>query len=239
MYSHPSCYASRLGTCCSKITREHYVSHGVLKRMGDTITIIGASWLGNKPKSIPVATFAPKVLCEAHNTALSALDDTAKKVFDALLDFDAELSPPVNSPLHRIVRVNGWAFERWFLKVYCGMHAAGHLKEPGTIPDYIIESLFHDTPLPLDLGLYMAGQVGQLVNIRTTLGIQLGVRPDNGDTYALGVTLAGIGFHCSIRPARDGGTGKVDNRDRHVPGIKLHDERSGHVRELELDWARG
>jgi hypothetical protein len=238
MYAHPRCYASRLGTCSSKITKEHYVSHGVLKRFGDRITIIGATWLGKGPKTIPIATFAPKVLCEAHNATLSALDNTAKNVFDALLDFDAELSPRATSPAHRSVRVSGWEFERWFLKVYCGMHAAGHLKEPGVIPEYVIESLFNDTPLPMDLGLYMAGHIGQLVKIATTLGIQLGVRPDNGDTFALGLTLAGVGFHCSIRPARDGGTGKVDDRERHVPGIQLHDQRTGRVRELDFEWAR-
>ncbi|MGH7270575.1 MAG: hypothetical protein ACREJ3_09105 [Polyangiaceae bacterium] len=159
-------------------------------------------------------------------------------MFEALLDFDADLRPPASPPQHRVVRVSGWAFERWFLKVSCGMHAAGHLKEPGSVPDYIIESLFHDAPLPMDLGLYMAGQLGQLVSVATMLRIQLGVRPDNGDIYALGITLAGVGFHCSITPARDGGTGKVDNRNRHVPGTKLHDERSGHVRELDFDWAR-
>jgi len=131
MYSHPRCYASRLGTCSPKITREHYVSHGVLKRFGDTIAISGAPWLGTQPKTIPVATFAPKVLCETHNTALSPLDDVAKRVFEALLDFDADLRPPASPPQHRVVRVSGWAFERWFLKVFCGMHAAGHLKEPG------------------------------------------------------------------------------------------------------------
>jgi hypothetical protein len=90
----------------------------------------------------------------------------------------------------------------------------------------------------MDLGLYMAGHVGQAVKIETALRIQVGARPDNGEIYALGLTLAGVGFHCSIRPARDGGTGKVDGRDRHVPGIKLHDQRTERVRELDFDWTR-
>jgi hypothetical protein len=49
--------------------------------------------------------------------------------------------------------------------------------------------------------------------------------------------LCGVVFRFSLAPARDGGTGKVDGRDRHVSGIVLNDQNTGFVRELNLDWS--
>lgn len=230
------CYASRLGNCATKIEKEHYVSHGVLKIIGKTFTIVGADWLGTSPKTISAKRFAARVLCTTHHRLLSPLDEAAKRVFKAILDFNAELSLPVPVPPHCEVTVSGWDFERWVLKLYCGMHAAGHLRDAGPIPGYVIDSVFNRQRLPMDLGLYLEGNLGDLVTVGNTLAIRPLSRPDNGETVALVIALAGVGFRCAIRPARDGGSGSVDGRERRVPGIRMEDQRSGCSRELTLEW---
>src|SRR5450755_1368598 len=105
-------------------------------------------------------------------------------LFATIVKFNNELSHPNTNAQHRLVRVSGWGFERWMLKAYCGMNAAGHIGKPSAIPDYMIEALFHGHPLPMDLGLYMAGQVGDLLQIGKTLQLRPARRPDTGEPCA-------------------------------------------------------
>jgi hypothetical protein len=233
MYSNPRCYASRLGTCSHDVDREHYISHGVLKEIGKTLTVL----INGAPQTFNVKDFAFEVLCKTHNNALSPVDEVAKVVFKTIVKLDYEAAHGNKKVPHRAVRASGWDFERWLIKVYCGINAAGHLGKTWPVADYLLEALFNRTPLPLDLGLYMGGNVGDLVTIGKTLQLRPLSRPDTGEPCGLLVDFCGIGFRLSLAPARDGGTGKVDGRDRHVPGITLRDERSGLVRELEFDWS--
>jgi hypothetical protein len=213
--------------------REHYVSHGVLKQIGKTITIL----INGAPQTFKMKDFAFEVLCKTHNRGLSSVDEAAKVVFKTIVKLDCEAAHGNRRVPHRVVRVSGWDFERWLIKVYCGINAASHLGKTWTVPDYLIESLFHRSPLPLDLGLYVEGSVGDLVTIGRTFQLRPIYRPDTGEPCAILAHFCGIAFRLSLAPARDGGTGKVDGRDRHIPGITLNDQRSGLVRELEFDWS--
>jgi hypothetical protein len=234
VYAHPKCYAARLGGCSHVISREHYISHGVLKKLNKrTITIRE----NGAPKEFTAKRFAFEVLCKAHNEALDPLDSLAKQVVTTLLKFDRETVRGGSNPMNGGVRVSGWDFERWVVKIYCGVNAAGHIGQPWPIPDYLLQTLFNGARLPMDLGLYIEGQVGDLVNVGKTVQLQPLRRPDTGEPCGLLVELCGLVFRCTLTPARDGGTGKVDGRDRHVPGIVLKDERSGRARELEFDWS--
>jgi hypothetical protein len=136
-----------------------------------------------------------------------------------------------------VVKVSGWDFEHWVLKLYCGMYAANFFTQPGTIPDYVLHALFRSQRLPMDLGLYMSGDVGDTLTVGPRLRVMTLARPDNGEACAIEVGYAGIGFRCTLRPGQDGGTGRIDGRDRHVPGIELRDERAGGSRELVMDWS--
>jgi hypothetical protein len=234
--SHPKCYAKRLGDCSSKITGEHYISEVILRRIGDgkTITVGGASWLnGGKPMSIAVKSFAANVLCTTHNSQLSPLDDVAKKVFDLLVGCETE-EDVGRASKHLLVRVSGWDFERWFVKAFCGLHAAGHLGDQPELPDYLIDSLFRRKPLPLDFGLYFGAAQGETVWTSKSLVFTALFRPDTREACGLFMNVAGLGFQCSLRPAKDGGTGTVDGKERRFHGFKF--DLPGRVREAEFDW---
>jgi hypothetical protein len=234
VYAHPQCYAARLGTCSRDISAEHYISLSVLKKLDKkTISILYSGEL----KTFTAKKFAFEVLCGNHNRALGELDQAAKRVVTIVLRFNRELEHPRPAEPHRVERASGWEFERWMLKAYCGLNSAGHIGAPWPMPDYIIDAVFNGTPLPMDLGLYMGGEVGDLVHVGKTIQLRPIRRRDTGEPCSLLFELCGVAFRLSLAPARDGGTGKVDGRDRHVPGIMMKDERSGAVRELEFDWS--
>jgi hypothetical protein len=234
--SHPKCYAKRLGDCSSKITGEHYISESILRRIGDgkTITVGGASWLnGGKPMSIAVKSFAANVLCTTHNAQLSPLDDVALKVFNLLVGCETE-EDVRRAPKHLLVRVSGWDFERWFVKAFCGMHAAGHLGDQPELPGYLIDSLFRRKSLPLDFGLYFGAALGETVWMSKSVVFTTPFRPDTREAFGVSMQFAGLAFQCSVRPETDGGKGVVDGTARHFHGFKF--EVPGRVREAEFDW---
>jgi hypothetical protein len=218
--SHPECYAGRLQQCSPIITDEHYISHSILRRIG----------VDDDP-------FRHPILCRSHNRKLGRLDEVAKRVFDALVDFEVEMRAPSGRfPNHRTVRVSGWDFERWFVKAYCGMNAARVVKDSGSIPDYMIDSLFRRQHLPLDLGLYFGEPLGATLWVGSkTLGFVTGVRPDTGEVCNLHMAFSGVGFYCSLRPMREGGTGVMDGRQHHFAGFTFKDGER--LRALEFDWS--
>ena len=44
-YSHPRCYLGFTQNCCTKISGEHFVSQGILRQIGQSVSITGAPWL--------------------------------------------------------------------------------------------------------------------------------------------------------------------------------------------------
>src|SRR5205809_280987 len=89
-FSHPKCYASKLNNCSSKISREHFVSHAILRAIGASGPVLtkGLRWQsGSTEQFIPTSRLASNVLCQKHNSALSRLDDEATSLFTFLQDF--------------------------------------------------------------------------------------------------------------------------------------------------------
>jgi hypothetical protein len=118
------CYAAALGGCSVGLTAEHYISESVLKEMEKLgpMTLSGVSWL-NEPKVISSSTLKARILCETHNERLSALDTEASRLFRWLTPIavpGADLSPQID--------LDGKLFERWLLKVLCGLLASGNLQ---------------------------------------------------------------------------------------------------------------
>jgi hypothetical protein len=235
-FAHPKCYAKRLGDCSTIISSEHYISESILIRIGGgkMITVGGASWLnGGEPKSIAVGSFAANVLCDRHNSQLSPLDTVALNVFNLLVGCETQ-EDVRRAPKHLLVRVSGWDFERWFVKAFCGLHAAGHLGDQPELPDYLIESLFLRKPLPHDFGLYFGAVLDEVLWMSKSLVFTTLFRPDTREACGFFMNVAGLGFQCSLRPANDGGTGIVDGKQRLFHGFKF--DLPGRVREVEFNW---
>lgn len=120
-YANPKCYARALHDCSKTISGEHYISDGILQQISDEGQILVAGLprteTGNF-KQIAAKTLKPRILCTRHNEALSTLDTLASKFFRFLDD---------QSPQDNLLFVNGDEFERWMLKVLCGLAASGSL----------------------------------------------------------------------------------------------------------------
>jgi hypothetical protein len=240
-YTNPDCYAGPLGDCSRKLSREHFISKDVLERLGATVRVSGVPWLpAGSSRPIPITKLKSWVLCVDHNSGLSPLDAAAGKLFDLFTRFDHELSSSEDFPTHEDVRVDGLAFERWLYKVYCGLHFGGHLGAGGVrlsspaLPDYVLVALFRSEPVPPDYGLYFGGQLGTQMSGRKQVAFGPMTHPETGAVQGLLADFHGLTFVCSIRPGRSGGTGRMDNLQRHPAGIELRS--GGRVRAITFQW---
>jgi len=166
-FSHTACYARSLEDCSATLTREHYSSKGVLNTIAGDNTVIRVSGLPFQGEE-SVLNLSPdalcgKILCERHNTALSAIDQTATRLAEALLELLGLEAPSV--PPRR--QFAGQDIEKWLLKKLVGSIAVGNLKigeqfvPKGHLkptPE-LLSLLFGDAVLLPPWGLYVRGDV--------------------------------------------------------------------------------
>jgi hypothetical protein len=120
-HAHERCYAAALTDCSTKISREHYISKGLLGLMGGTVDVAGLSF--QQPdtlRGLPEKSLTAKALCERHNHALAPLDAEVARLYEALRDFDAGLRDSASWVSEERV-VNGADIERWMLKALAGL----------------------------------------------------------------------------------------------------------------------
>ncbi|MGO9995819.1 MAG: hypothetical protein ACLPTF_25360 [Steroidobacteraceae bacterium] len=116
------CYASALGDCEGRLSKEHYFSAGVLRQLFQTgeYKVGGFHWQrsGYQPPSIP--SLSANILCEKHNRQLSPLDEEALRI---VLYFDNHVSIVAQGLHHTksVTEVRGELFERWILKALVGL----------------------------------------------------------------------------------------------------------------------
>src|SRR5580692_4183711 len=123
-YAHPSCYANELFNCSTDISREHYISKGLLIEMGGKPQIAGFSFQPQDTlRRVGVEALTSHILCKRHNSCLSPLDSDAQRCLGALRTFDADLQDG-RTPISDEVTINGTNLERWMLKVLIGMNHA-------------------------------------------------------------------------------------------------------------------
>ena len=177
-YQNAECYASPLCDCTDRISREHYITQGILHRLNQhkSLRVQGFPWLAGKT----IDTFSPKaltgkMLCARHNTALSGLDAIALRLFDAL-DAVANKSRIPEQCDEETFVFNGHDLERWLLKVLCGMLASSNLSDKGQAvvgrPDPLwVKILFQGLPFPKHWGLYFKGVPGDTIHSSPGIGV--------------------------------------------------------------------
>jgi len=166
-FSHPKCYASKLNNCSPKITREHFVSHGILRAIGASGPVLtkGLRWQpASKEQFIPTNGLASNILCENHNSQLSDLDNEAIRLFTFLQNF--QKGDKATLPKEAEIEIDGSLIERWLLKTTCGFLASNN--SPTYQPEihsrwkpehWWIDILFGRTPMPEPFGLHFFGGV--------------------------------------------------------------------------------
>lgn len=171
------CYLSSLDGCSSKMTREHFISKNILARMTtDRLTFEDAGhFFGGKERvEIGVDDFVAKVLCDAHNSALGPLDAAAGLVFSTIEALVKDIARIVDekTALESFHISSGLDIERWMIKVYCGLVAAGKIRgssgqilQRSALPSYLLDALLGNCSLPSPLGLYQNTFVGQTLKL--------------------------------------------------------------------------
>jgi hypothetical protein len=172
-FAHEHCYLSPTGDCGAKITKEHFVSRNILERITtSTLKFENAPHFfgGKQNVEIGIDAFSAKVLCDAHNSALSVLDDEAGSAFANIEDFAADLTryAAAGQVSHAFYLSSGVDIERWMVKVYCGLVAAAKIRGIGgttwgleALPPCLLDALMGKCALAAPLGLYYHSFVGQ------------------------------------------------------------------------------
>ncbi len=180
-YVNERCYLSPLGNCSRTITREHFISKNILKRIAwgketpgiatPTLKFEGARHFfgGKECLEIGINAFAAKVLCDKHNSALSLIDTAVGLAFETIeaLAEDAAKLHKGGSLLSFDIS-SGLDIERWMIKVFCGLIAAGKIKgisgqaaKRSCLQRYLLDALLGSKAVPEPLGLYMHTFAGQ------------------------------------------------------------------------------
>jgi hypothetical protein len=162
---HDKCYLNLTKACSDQISKEHLISHSVLKVLAEkTIEISGTPWLKpDEKKILPFGSLVSNCLCRTHNNALTNLDAAAGKFFEAFQKCGTTETGP---PLQFIF--NGHDIERWLLKMLAGMANSNYLAEAGeTLVNGLhgsidLAGLLQDpTKWVPPLGLYFTQRLGQ------------------------------------------------------------------------------
>lgn len=184
------CYASRLGDCGVKRSREHYISESLLHHLNrnNNLTVQGLPWVKNESQVVSPNSLASKVLCERHNTALSPLDAIAVRLFQA---FDEQGVHGSGQQLFHLF--NGHDLERWLLKILCGITCSKNLaldtEADVSIPDYWLDILFCGAQFPDHQGLYACKSRGH--RLEGPHGLQLRAITGRGRLSGIGLWVCG------------------------------------------------
>lgn len=200
-YAHPRCYARGDNNCSTKISKEHFISEVLLRRieLNDATKIAGLSWQrAERFDLIPTSGLASNILCERHNSILSGLDETIGLFVEAIKSIDR--SPYPAEPL----TFSGQDIERWMLKCVVGLAVSGNIRS--TIKPECVEVLFERAEWPDGWGMYFRLNDRPLYHT-DSLSIETRVGP-NKLLLAANIFLQGLPFVlCLGKPDNPGAFG--------------------------------
>jgi hypothetical protein len=187
-----ACWASCLGNCADKITREHLVSENLF--LDDEMTVEGFPWCKGKPVKVGLASLTAKILCEQHNSDLSEVDTAGGQAFDALREARRVANIRERNLKHRWsvrrTRIDGRRFERWCLKTLINLccdreNPIGRDSAiPGRPSERLVRMAYGLEPFPGRAGLYFVARVGMNIKSEDRVSfaplISLGRRIEGG-----------------------------------------------------------
>ena len=177
-YAHSKCYASSTNKCSTKISREHYISHNILKEFvyERGVKITGLPWIDYETwKILPTESLASNILCESHNTALSDLDAQMGRFFRTIIDFDEDFNS--DAPKEELAVFCGEDIEKWMLKTVCGMVASCQLATQGQKNDVPLKKewvdiLYKNHSWPEHWGMYFKVPADKTISKFKSISLQ-------------------------------------------------------------------
>lgn len=210
-YSHPRCWANSRGDCCTKISREHYISDNVLKVLGAE-TVRGSAYTGGRPGiDIKRKEFGANVLCCCHNSELSPLDASVGDLLVAQCLFVAEMNALDLAAESEQADFSGNDLEKWILKCLVAQTVARIFETGGTtiqVPDLVqmTRLVFDRTPWPARWGLWMKNHPERALDRSNTIDIEPIWMHDGRKLGGGTIAIGGLDFRLSLfSPAQNDG----------------------------------
>ncbi len=174
-----TCWASILGDCSGKLSREHLFSASLFSDKKE-ISVSGFPWCKGETKKIGIANCTSKILCSNHNSLLSPLDSSAGSAFATLqkcvkLCNARQLIEPAKFKV-RVFTINGLLLERWFLKTLInlcresGFHLGNKNKVIGVPSEHYVRVSFGKDVFRGKSGLYLVSKVGDQLEFKSEVG---------------------------------------------------------------------
>ncbi|WP_414657734.1 hypothetical protein ACINK0_10805 [Deinococcus sp. VB343] len=228
---------SGLNNCSPKISKEHYISKGILREIGENSQVMtaGLPFLGENEKMLRESSLTSKVLCEYHNNELSPLDSTAIRFINTLKNFEIELQHSIC--IRKTEVFCGEDIESWALKTLCGMLASGNVIISGeirreSVPQLWVDLLSGKQKWPRGWGLYLHSTVGQQNYSQQSFAFQAGCITNNSKIDAARFWFHGLPFVLLLHTPQD-----KSIFGHHHPGrIIWMKERIKRI--LEFSWQR-
>lgn len=241
-YSHPKCYASALNNCSKEISREHYVSKGILEILNknNDLKIKGFPWQAETEFiTISPNALASKVLCINHNSALAPLDSIFINFFNKFIDINEKFNISDNNK--DICLFNGNDIERALLKILCGSLSAKILKHNSknitnlTPSLELLKILYGIATFPKNWGLYFTNAVNSLINL--TPGINFASLSNGVDVYGCIFCLHGFNFILAMtNPPENKSETLLYNSAFRPKEFYFHDEKNKVEKLIMLGW---
>ena len=134
------------------MSREHTITQAMF--LDRELEVSGLPWC-MEPKKVGLANLTAKILCVAHNSALSPLDDEAVRFAEAMRESWRLLQVRVSAESKRWTflkfPVDGPRIERWFLKTLIN---ATHQTDSPIKDSSLVEIAFGKKPFEPPAGLY-------------------------------------------------------------------------------------
>ncbi|SRR5258708_18546477 len=244
------CFAKSLGNCDPKMSKEHYLSDGILKLIGNSslIGVAGFTWCEpGKLINVGKNSLQSKILCRKHNSELSNLDSIAITFFEFFSNLvDFEQGQKSLEKINKFIAIKGDLFERWLLKFVMGNVVSGNTK----IGKFDINSdfaneyvgvLFGLKPWPKEQGLYLNFHQKKNISTKHIQADFMGNLNNNKITVIL-ISFHGLPFVLRLfdfgKPLEElDKTNFAHQLKYHPSGIVL--VRSSGMFEVKFDWPHG
>lgn len=143
------CYARCLGDCRGRMSREHYISRGLLELVSDDDGLVSLGGpLSRVERTSAKNTAVAKILCEYHNSSLSHLDEEVLKLVQSVMEFNRKKES-------KSVVIDGHKLTKWFFKLLVGVYHSQN-KSDYIGDEYrnasLVKLLFSDKKLPMQFG---------------------------------------------------------------------------------------
>lgn len=203
-----NCWASVLGNCNTKISREHIISESFFTAL--SVKVQGLPWCKAEPKIIGLSSATAKTLCRTHNSELSPLDAEIGNFMFAIREhmrISEIRSKLVRTPLQvQRFTINARLLERWLLKALLNLTFESRFligwegTEIGRPPEDLVRVVFGLSSFEGQAGMYVGGHVG----LTMTMGEHLEFSPLlKDDKYVLGgfFKVGGVLLYLCLDPA--------------------------------------